>query len=211
MRASVAEARTRAVSGALGLGRTRFEQLPRQRGRALQECGALFGSGACQRRLEQLAYDSERELLLDVTATRPQDPRPARSAIWPAACRSAVFPIPAGPPITKARPPQCPRGGSPPAVRRSSGSRSSNMSVRRLSTNPVFPPGQRQTQPPCPAGVYCARGDRRGSRGTGPTAVRAATSEEVGQRSDSRPWGASKRSAGHTATSPLGLIIGWVR
>ena len=67
---------TRAVSGPLGLGRTRFEQLPRQRGRALQECGALFGPGACQRRLEQLAYDSERELLLDVAATRTQDPHP---------------------------------------------------------------------------------------------------------------------------------------
>jgi hypothetical protein len=40
----------------------------------LQECGAPFGPRACQRRLEQLAYNPEAELLLKVAATRTQDP-----------------------------------------------------------------------------------------------------------------------------------------
>ena len=76
MRSSVAGRERGPSPVALGLGRTRFEQLPRQRGRALQECGAPFGPRACQWRLEQLAYDSERELLLEVAAARTQDPHP---------------------------------------------------------------------------------------------------------------------------------------
>ena len=62
--------------GPLGLDGTRFEQRPRQRGRALEQCGTLLRVGACQRRLEQLSYDAERELLLDVAAARAQDPHP---------------------------------------------------------------------------------------------------------------------------------------
>ncbi len=117
---------------------------------------------------------------------------PARSAMSPAACNSAVFPMPAGPPITTSPPAPVPAWRIASCIRRSSGSRSSNMSVRRPSTNPVFPPGQRQTQPPCGrsdttppvrVGVYRARGDRPSewnrSQRRGTRDVRRSTVSEV--------------------------------
>ena len=97
-------------------------------------------------------------------------------------------------------------------IRCSSGSRSSSVSVRRAFTNP-FLPRVSITRHPRPRQVYRARRRRtsvwnRSHRSSGEPVVRGRTNAEYGYPSESRPCGRSKLSAGRTATSPLGLIIG---
>ncbi len=126
---------------------------------------------------------------------------PACSAMPAAACSSAVFPIPAGPPMITSPPAPPPACRIASCIRRSSGSRSSSMSVRRPSTNPVSPPGRPHAAP--------------SSIGKFTASLMVCTyprnrfqPRKCRHPSASRPCGRSKLSAGRTATRPLGLIIG---
>ena len=104
-----------------------IEQRRGKRRGAAEPLGALGLIAAVQRRLEQLADDAERELVLELTAAGAEHPQAASCgrAAAPRAT-SDVFPIPAGPSTTSTLPSPAPTAATISAIAARSDSRPSS-------------------------------------------------------------------------------------